>query len=166
MIRRPSSALLRELTVAFSDTLAESDQNQQAHETDRSPSVRSMWEHTHTHTRVSKRLRKWPTAPVINTFLSEHLGLSSFTISRRKMKRRGGRREMRARWEDRRPLMRAGVRPPSLRPINGTLEAKQAAIDRRTHRSPIDKRGCASGSRKGAKERGRDGNIVPVCKCK
>lgn len=62
--------------------------------------------------------------------------------------------------------MRAGVRPPSPRPINGTLEAKQAAIDRRIHRSLIDKRGCASGSCKGAKERGRDGNIVPVCKCK
>lgn len=47
--------------------------------------------------------------------------------------------------------MRAGVRPPSPRPINGTLEAKQAAIDRRSHRSLIDKRGCASGSCKGLK---------------
>lgn len=62
--------------------------------------------------------------------------------------------------------MRAGVRPPSPRPINGTLEAKQAAVDRRIHRPLIDKRGCASGSCKGAQERGRDGNIVPVCKRK
>lgn len=64
--------------------------------------------------------RKWQTTPVINSFLSEHLGVSSFTIRHREMKRRGGRQERGERTGAANERRRAVPAPPPP-PINSTL---------------------------------------------